>query len=322
MLLRHDDRWSKPLQALGSRVYLLDSKSNGRANREADLRQDRGPGLRRRSRHRVGDADPRSPSFASILSVETLSADRLRSGRHPRGFRGRDIAEAAKHAARRMRRRAARLIERSDGWSATALRHWWHAPPATGVAGACGWRLERSLAIYGRPPAAGIPTVSWIPGSLRQLSERASLALLTNKTAGGGRMRFSTASISRLLQLRDRRRGDGPFPRKPDPLGCASGSRSPAREPESDFWSATSAIDWANGPFGLTAIASRGTASGLKVFRRWILRAWTERSHDRRSGELCRCSNLLRCADRSCRASMHCEVVPYKLMISWWHRHC
>lgn len=154
----------------------------------------------------------------------------------------RDIAEAANTlleecgAAPLEEAQIGRMV--GDGAATLVAR----AFAAVGVAAPAD-ALERFVAIYGRRLLRHTRPYPGIPDVLRQLSERASLALLTNKPLaatheildGLDLMRyFSSAIIG----------GDGPFPRKPDPLGLQHLVSSAGAHAENTVLVGDSIIDW------------------------------------------------------------------------------
>jgi len=270
MLLRHDDPLVKPLQALGAGVPAR--QQSKRSERIAkliyDKTADQGFAVVRVTVWE--NADLVSPSFALILSVEPfqLIVFDLDGTLGIRARYAKRQTRCSKNAAP-----SRSLKSRSDGWSATALRHWWHAPsqrpawPRLRMHSNASWRStgRRLLAAY--RPYPGVPEV---PCATSPSS--ASLALLTNKPLAATH-EFSTASISRVTySFRRIVGGDGPFPENPDPLGLQHLVTIAGARAEATVMVGDSANRLATAPFGLDAICLARYGFGFEVFRPVILR--------------------------------------------------
>lgn len=113
--------------------------------------------------------------------------------------------------------------------------------------------LERFVAIYGRRLLRHTRPYPGIPDVLRQLSERASLALLTNKPLAATHEILDGLDLTRYFDSAIIG-GDGPFPRKPDPLGLKHLVSIAGADAESTVMVGDSIIDWRTARSASTAI--------------------------------------------------------------------
>ena len=104
--------------------------------------------------------------------------------------------------------------------------------------------LDRYLSIYDdgllnhTRPYAGILEV------LDELSSRAALAVLTNKSIAATRRILTGLDLSRYFRPDCVVGGDGPFPRKPDPAGLAHLMASAGASPDATALVGDSVVDW------------------------------------------------------------------------------
>jgi phosphoglycolate phosphatase len=113
--------------------------------------------------------------------------------------------------------------------------------------------LERFIAIYGRRLLRHTRPYPGIPDVLSHLSQRAQLALLTNKPL---------AATQEILEGLDLARyfgalvvgGDGPFPRKPNPSGLQHLAAAAGATAEATMLVGDSVIDWRTARAASTAI--------------------------------------------------------------------
>lgn len=164
----------------------------------------------------------------------------------------RDIAEAANTlleecgAAPLPEERIGRMV--GDGAAALVAR----AFAAVGTAAPAD-ALERFVVIYGRRllrhtrPYAGIPEV------LAHLSQRAALALLTNKPRAAAQEILEGLDLARFFGAAVIG-GDGPFPRKPSPLGLQHLAAAAGATAEATMLVGDSVIDWRTARAASTAI--------------------------------------------------------------------
>jgi phosphoglycolate phosphatase len=164
----------------------------------------------------------------------------------------RDIAEAANTlleecgAAPLTEERIGRMV--GDGAATLVAR----AFAAVGTAAPAD-ALERFVAIYGRRllrhtrPYAGIPDV------LSHLSQRAALALLTNKPRAAAQEILEGLGLARYFGAAVVG-GDGPFPRKPSPSGLQHLAAAAGATAEATMLVGDSVIDWRTARAASTAI--------------------------------------------------------------------
>ena len=164
----------------------------------------------------------------------------------------RDIAEAANTlleecgAAPLLEERIGRMV--GDGAAALVAR----AFAAVGTLAPAD-ALERFVAIYSRRllrhtrPYAGIPDV------LSHLSQRAALALLTNKPLAAAQEILEGLDLARYFGAAVIG-GDGPFPRKPSPSGLQHLAAAAGATAESTMLVGDSVIDWRTARAASTAI--------------------------------------------------------------------
>ena len=164
----------------------------------------------------------------------------------------RDIAEAANTlleecgAAPLTEERIGRMV--GDGAATLVAR----AFAAVGMAAPAD-ALERFVAIYGRRllrhtrPYAGIPDV------LSHLSERAALALLTNKPLAAAQEILEGLDLARYFGAAVVG-GDGPFPRKPSPSGLQHLAAAAGAAAEATMLVGDSVVDWRTARAASTAI--------------------------------------------------------------------
>jgi phosphoglycolate phosphatase len=123
---------------------------------------------------------------------------------------------------------------------------------ATGMAAPAD-ALERFVAIYGHRLLRHTRPYPGIPEVLRQLSERASLALLTNKPLAATHEILDGLDLTRYFSSAIVG-GDGPFPRKPDPLGLQHLVANAGARAATTVMVGDSVIDWRTARSAATAI--------------------------------------------------------------------
>jgi len=164
----------------------------------------------------------------------------------------RDIAEAANAlleecgAAPLPEERIGRMV--GDGAAVLVAR----AFEAVGMA-APGNALERFIAIYGRRLLRHTRPYPGIPEVLSQLSQRARLAVLTNKPIAGAREILEGLDLARYFGA-SVMGGDGPFPRKPNPSGLQHLAAAAGVTAETTMLVGDSVIDWRTARAASTAI--------------------------------------------------------------------
>jgi phosphoglycolate phosphatase len=107
--------------------------------------------------------------------------------------------------------------------------------------------LERFLAIYNSRLLKFTRPYPGIPGTLKTLSRRVPLAVLTNKPLHATREILEGLALAQFFPAARVLGGDGPFPRKPDPSGLlhlAAGAQVSARD---TVLVGDSVIDWRTG---------------------------------------------------------------------------
>jgi phosphoglycolate phosphatase len=164
----------------------------------------------------------------------------------------RDIAEAANTlleecgAAPLPEERIGRMV--GDGAATLVAR----AFAAVGMA-APPDALERFVAIYGRRLLRHTRPYPGIPDVLSQLSQRAALALLTNKPLAATREILEGLDLARYFGA-SVIGGDGPFPRKPSPSGLQHLAAAAVAPADATMLVGDSAIDWRTARAASTAI--------------------------------------------------------------------
>jgi phosphoglycolate phosphatase len=164
----------------------------------------------------------------------------------------RDIAEAANTlleecgAAPLPEERIGRMV--GDGAATLVAR----ALAAVGMA-APPDALERFVAIYGRRLLRHTRPYPGIPDVLSQLSQRAALALLTNKPLAATREILEGLDLARYFGA-SVIGGDGPFPRKPSPSGLQHLAAAVGAPADATMLVGDSAIDWRTARAASTAI--------------------------------------------------------------------
>ena len=177
----------------------------------------------------------------------------------------RDIAEAANTllgecgAVALAEEQIGRMV--GDGAATLVAR----AFAATGVAAPAD-ALERFVAIYGRRLLRHTRPYPRIPDVLRQLSERASLALLTNKPLAATHEILDGLDLTRYFSSAIVG-GDGPFPRKPDPSGLRHLVTTSGARAEAPVMVGDSVIDWRTARSASTAICLARYGFGFEGVR-------------------------------------------------------
>lgn len=126
--------------------------------------------------------------------------------------------------------------------------------------------LDRYLAIYDTRllnhtrPYAGIDQV------LDTLRQRASLAVLTNKPRAATKTILEGLGLARHFDEAAIVGGDGPFPRKPDPVGLQHLMAQASSERESSILVGDSLIDWRTARNASTAICVARYGFGFDGF--------------------------------------------------------
>ena len=123
--------------------------------------------------------------------------------------------------------------------------------------------LERFVAIYGRRLLRHTRPYPGIPDVLRQLSERASLALLTNKPLAATHEILDGLDLARYFGAAIVG-GDGPFARKPDPSGLQHLVANAGARAEATVMVGDSVIDWRTARSASTAICLAGYGFGFE----------------------------------------------------------
>lgn len=164
----------------------------------------------------------------------------------------RDIAEAANTlleecgAAPLSEERIGRMV--GDGAATLVAR----AFAAVGMAAPAD-ALERFVAIYGSRLLRHTRPYPGIPDVLSQLSQRAALALLTNKPIAATREILEGLDLARYFGA-SVVGGDGPFPRKPSPSGLQHLAAAAGATAEATMLVGDSVIDWRTARAASTAI--------------------------------------------------------------------
>jgi phosphoglycolate phosphatase len=104
--------------------------------------------------------------------------------------------------------------------------------------------LERFVAIYGRALLNHTRAYDGIPDALAALSARASLAVLTNKPLASTRRILEGLDLARFFDAGAVIGGDGPFPRKPDPVGLRHLAARVGTAHDDTLLVGDSIIDW------------------------------------------------------------------------------
>jgi len=104
--------------------------------------------------------------------------------------------------------------------------------------------LDRFLAIYNNRLLAFTRPYDGIIDVLAALAPRTTLALLTNKPLASTRQILDGLDMSRYFELSRVIGGDGPFPRKPDPVGLIHLMHEAAATPGDTVLVGDSKIDW------------------------------------------------------------------------------
>jgi len=113
--------------------------------------------------------------------------------------------------------------------------------------------LARFVAIYGRRLLRHTRPYPGIPDVLGQLSQRAALALLTNKPLAATHEILDGLDLARYFSSAIIG-GDGPFPRKPDPSGLQHLVANAGVRTEATVMVGDSVIDWRTARSASTAI--------------------------------------------------------------------
>jgi phosphoglycolate phosphatase len=113
--------------------------------------------------------------------------------------------------------------------------------------------LERFTAIYSRRLLRHTRPYPGIPGVLSQLSQRAQLALLTNKPIAAAQEILDGLDLARYFGA-SVIGGDGPFPRKPNPSGLQHLAAAAGATAETTMLVGDSVIDWRTARAAATAI--------------------------------------------------------------------
>jgi phosphoglycolate phosphatase len=164
----------------------------------------------------------------------------------------RDIAEAANAlleecgAAPLPEERIGRMV--GDGAAVLVER----AFKTVGMA-APGNALDRFIAIYGQRLLKHTRPYPGIPEVLSHLSQRARLAVLTNKPIAGAREILEGLDLARYFGA-SVIGGDGPFPRKPNPSGLQHLAAAAGVTAETTMLVGDSVIDWRTARAASTAI--------------------------------------------------------------------
>ena len=164
----------------------------------------------------------------------------------------RDIAEAANTlleecgAAPLSEERIGRMV--GDGAATLVAR----AFAAVGMAAPAD-ALERFVAIYGSRLLRHTRPYPGIPDVLSHLSQRAALALLTNKPIAATREILEGLDLARYFGA-SVVGGDGPFPRKPSPSGLQHLAAAAGATAEATMLVGDSVIDWRTARAASTAI--------------------------------------------------------------------
>lgn len=113
--------------------------------------------------------------------------------------------------------------------------------------------LERFIAIYGRRLLRHTRPYPGIPDVLSHLSQRTALALLTNKPLAAAQEILDGLDLARYFGA-SVIGGDGPFPRKPSPLGLQHLAAAADTTAEATMLVGDSVIDWRTARAASTAI--------------------------------------------------------------------
>ena len=176
----------------------------------------------------------------------------------------RDIAEAANSlleecgAPPLAEDRLGRMV--GDGAAVLVAR----AFEAVGMA-APGNALDRFIAIYGQRLLRHTRPYPGIPEVLSQLSQRAQLAVLTNKPIAGAREILEGLDLARYFGA-SVMGGDGPFPRKPNPSGLQHLAAAAGVTAETTMLVGDSVIDWRTARAASTAICLARYGFGFEGF--------------------------------------------------------
>ena len=176
----------------------------------------------------------------------------------------RDIAEAANTlleecgAAPLSEERIGRMV--GDGAATLVAR----AFAAVGMAASAD-ALERFVAIYGSRLLRHTRPYPGIPDVLSHLSQRAALALLTNKPIAATREILEGLDLARYFGA-SVVGGDGPFPRKPSPSGLQHLAAAAGATAEATMLVGDSVIDWRTARAASTAICIARYGFGFESF--------------------------------------------------------
>ena len=176
----------------------------------------------------------------------------------------RDIAEAANTlleecgAAPLSEERIGRMV--GDGAATLVAR----AFAAVGMAAPAD-ALERFVAIYGSRLLRHTRPYPGIPDVLSHLSQRAALALLTNKPIAATREILEGLDLARYFGA-SVVGGDGPFPRKPSPSGLQHLAAAAGATAEATMLVGDSVIDWRTARAASTAICIARYGFGFESF--------------------------------------------------------
>lgn len=126
--------------------------------------------------------------------------------------------------------------------------------------------LERFVAIYGRRLLRHTRPYPGIPEVLTQLSQRAALALLTNKPSAATREILEGLDLARFFEPASVVAGDGPFPRKPSPSGLQHLAAAAGVPPAATVLVGDSVIDWRTARAASTSICLARYGFGFEGF--------------------------------------------------------
>jgi len=131
--------------------------------------------------------------------------------------------------------------------------------------------LSRFLAIYDNRLLNHTRPYEGMEDTLRTLSSRASLAVLTNKPLAATRRILDGLALSTFFDAGAVIGGDGPFPRKPDPAGLLQLCERAAVAPADTVLVGDSWIDWQTARNAETAICVARYGFGFREFPRETL---------------------------------------------------
>jgi phosphoglycolate phosphatase len=126
--------------------------------------------------------------------------------------------------------------------------------------------LERFVAIYSRRLLRHTRPYPGILDALIHLSQRAALALLTNKPLASTREILEGLDLARFFEPASVVVGDGPFPRKPSPSGLQHLAAAVGVPTESTVLVGDSVIDWRTARAASTSICLARYGFGFEGF--------------------------------------------------------